>query len=307
MKTKAIIVLLLVSFFASCKKDKTNKTPTADAGSFKSIQLPVDSVKLTGTGNDEDGNVVAYLWSEVSGPNWATIVHSGSASTSIKGLIEGTYLFQLMVVDDKGATGLDTISVKVNPYIIQVLNLQPAQNPTEVHIWGNATNKEGSWSGAPELGASSWTHQGIIIGQRGLFKFDLSAIPSNATVVSAKLTLFSNPTPDNGDLINANSGPNNVMLIQRVTSSWTPATVKWINQPSSTTQDQIVIPHTNSSFLDLTEVNVTNLVKSMIGSNPNYGFLIRLQTEQIYNSRIFCSSFYPNAAKHPKIVIEYSK
>jgi hypothetical protein len=212
-----------------------------------------------------------------------------------------------MVVDDEGATGIDTVAIKVNPLVIQLLQLQTSQNPNEVHIWGNTTNREGSHSGAAELGANSWTHEGVVIGQRGLFKFDFSSIPSNATILSAKLTLYSNPTPLNGDLINANSGSNNAMLIQRVTSSWTASTVKWINQPTSTTQDQILIPHTNSSFVDLVDVDVKNLVKSMIGANSNYGFLIRLQTEQIFNSRIFCSSYYPNSAKHPKIVIEYSK
>jgi hypothetical protein len=311
IKTITVAFLLsFFSFFTSCKKEKDNnlnEVPTAEAGSIQPVQLPIDSVKMTGIGNDVDGKVVAYLWTEVSGPNLAAIVHPGSASTTIKGLIEGAYLFQLMVVDDKGATGVDTLSIKVNPALIQVLNLQTVQNPNEVHIWGNSTNKEGSGPGVPELGASSWTHNGDEIGQRGLFKFDFSSIPSNAIITSAKLTLYSNPTPDNGDLIHANSGTSNAMLIQKITSSWTPSTVKWITQPTSTAQDQIIIPHTNSSFLDLIDINVTNLVKSMVGSNANHGFLIRLQTEQIYNSRIFCSSFYPVASKHPKIVIEYTK
>lgn len=311
IKAAFLLFLSIITLaFSGCEKEiieQLNKIPTADAGSAQSLQLPTDSVRLAGIGTDEDGKIVAYLWSEISGPNLATILFPGSANTWIKDLKEGTYLFQLMVVDDEGATGVDTVSIKVNPPVIQILQLQTAQNVNEVHIWGNASNKEGSHPGAPEVGANTWTHEGVTIYQRGLFKFDLSSIPANATILSAKLSLYSNPTPGNGDLINANSGPNNAMLIQKVTSAWTPSTVKWVNQPNSTTQDQVLIPHTTSSFLDLVDVDVKNLVKSMVAPNSNYGFLIRLQTEQIFNSRIFCSSFYPIAAKHPKIVIEYSK
>lgn len=306
----ALFAVFFCLFFSSCEKEireQLNQVPTANAGTNQSTQLPADSVKLVGVGNDTDGKVVAYLWSQISGPNTATILHPGAASTSVKGLIEGSYLLQLMVVDDDGATGVDTVAIIVNAAAIQVLQLQTHQNPNEVHIWGNATNREGSFSGAPELGATSWTHEGIVIGQRGLFKFDLSSIPANANILSAKLTLYSNPTPLNGDLINANSGSNNAMLIQRVTSAWTPSAVKWINQPTSTTQDQILIPHTNSPFFDLVDIDVKNLVKSMTGNNSNYGFLIRLQTEQIFNSRIFCSSYHSNAVKHPKLIIEFSK
>ena len=146
-----------------------------------------------------------------------------------------------------------------------------------------------------------------MVGQRGLVKFDLSTIPANATILSAKLTLYSNPTPNNGDLIHANSGPDNTTLIQRVISTWTASTVKWTNQPSTTSANQIVVAHTSQPFLDLVDLDVKAMVQSMIASNSNNGFMIKLQTEAIYNSRIFASSFYGDATKHPKLVIEYSK
>ena len=187
----------------------------------------------------------------------------------------------------------------------QVLNQQPTNNSTEVHIWGNNTNEEGSYNGAPEVGASSWTHNSNPVGQRGLIKFDLSSIPASATIVSAKLSLYSNPTPQNGDLVHANSGSNNAMLIQRVISGWTASAVKWTNQPATTTSDQIVIPHTSEPFLDIVDLDVKTLVEAMVGENQNYGIMIRLQTETAYNSRIFCSSFYSDATKHPKLVVEY--
>ncbi len=301
------ILTLTITLSTSCKKEDMNKVPVADAGSSQTIQLPLDSVTLTGTATDADGKITGYLWSEVSGPNAATIVNPGSLSTKVRGLIAGTYSFQLMAIDELGATGLDTVTVKVNPATIYTLNLQPNNNPTEVHIWGNSSSLEQSSNGAPEIGASSWTYNGIQMGQRGLVKFDMSSIPANAIILSAKLTLYSNPTPLNGDLVHANSGPDNTTLIQRVTSSWTAATVKWVNQPAVTTTNQIVIPHTTQPFLDLVDMDVKTLVQSMVTSNANYGFLIRLQTENIYNSRIFASSFYSNQSLHPKLVVEYTK
>ena len=307
MKYIVPFLILPILFLAGgCEKDPVNKVPTAEAGSSLVTQLPVDSVLLTGIGTDADGKVVSYLWSQVNGPASAIIVNPGSSSTRVRSLKEGVYLFQLMVVDDMGATGVDTVSVQVTASPIQLLSLQPAQNPTEVHIWGNNSNLEGSFNGAVELGAAAWTYNGANVGQRGLFKFDLSSIPANATILSAKLSLYSNPTPLNGDLVNANSGPDNSILIQRVVGSWTSSAVKWASQPATTTQGQIVIPHTNSSFLDLIDVDVKNLVQSMV-STANYGFMIRLQNETFYNSRLFASSFHSNSTKHPKLTIEYSK
>jgi hypothetical protein len=300
----SVIVAMLAT---GCKKDKQNKPPIADAGPSQTIQLPVDSVAVSGTATDGDGKVVGFLWSEVSGPNTATIAYTGAASTKIRGLIAGTYLFQFMVNDDMGATGVDTISITVNPPSIYSLNLQPANNPNEALVWGNNTNEEQSSNGAPEIDGAAWTHNGNPITARGLFKFDLSTIPASATILSAKLTLYSNPTPQNGDLIHANAGSDNSIWIQRVVSTWTGSTVRWTNQPATTTSGQISIPHTNQAFLDLVDVDVTNLVQTMVTGNSNYGFMIRLQTEAAYNSRIFGSSFYTDASKHPKLVVQYMK
>lgn len=212
-----------------------------------------------------------------------------------------------MATDNKGATGVKSVSITIIGSTTSNLILQPYQNPNEVHIWGNEANLEGSYSGAPELGAATWTYQGDVVYQRGLVKFDLSTIPVDATILSAKLSLFSDPTPFNGDLVHANSGPNNTTLIQRVTTSWVPSEVKWNKQPTATTENQIIIPHTDSSFLDIIDIDVTNLVQSMAATNTNYGFLIRLQNEVIYNSRLFSSSYTANASKHPKLVVQYSK
>src|SRR6185295_20053290 len=105
-------VFFLIFIVSSCKKDTPeNKVPVADAGSPQTITLYTDSLTLSGSGTDADGQVVAYLWSQVSGPAATTIINPGSASTKIKGFKAGTYVFQLMVTDNMGATGVDTCMV----------------------------------------------------------------------------------------------------------------------------------------------------------------------------------------------------
>ncbi len=74
---------------------------------------------------------------------------------------------------------------------------------------------------------------------------------------------------------------------------------------SISTKIKVLIPQTNViTTLDLVNMDVTHLVNTMAASG-NYGFMIRLQNEVIYNCRIFCSSKYSDATKHPKLVLVY--
>lgn len=55
-------------------------------------------------------------------------------------------------------------------------------------------------------------------------------------------------------------------------------------------------------MLDLVDLDVTTMVSRM-QTNGNYGFMMQLQSEQTYNSRIFCSSKFNDVKKHPKLVV----
>lgn len=198
-----------------------------------------------------------------------------------------------------------TVTVQVPVYDTSRLTSQPNCNENEVHLYGAVGNDQSDPT-APEFGAEAWTSGGSNVFMRALLKFDFTDIPVNARIVSAKLTLYSNPTPLNGNPPNANFGTDNTMLIQRVTSSWN-KTANWNLLPTSTATDQIIIPHTPLSKLDLIDIDVSKLVSEMVKANNNFGFLLRLQNEITYNSRIFCSSKYSDVTKHPKLVVEYAK
>jgi len=307
---KSFVAIALLAFlFTGCTKEYitnivSGPAPAVEAGNSQTIQLPVNSVELTGTVTKSSSKIVGYLWSQVSGPNVPEISDESSNTTEVTGLIEGKYVFQFLAIDSAGLTGVDTLSVTVKPISLKTVTLQPANNPNDMLfvIWNSANYSHNT---SPEVFASTWTKDGILMMVRGAFKFDLTGIPANATITSAKLTLYSNPTPNNGDLVNANSGTNNSMYLQRISSNWSGAST-WSNQPTVDATTQVSIPHTDLKFLDVVDVDVTGLVNTM-HTTTNYGFMIRLQNETIYTIRNFCSSRYPDATKHPKLVVTYQQ
>ncbi len=101
-----------------------NFAPTANAGSNKSVNLPLDSIQLSGTGSDVDGIIKGYHWAKIFGPSGETISNADSASTTVTNLVQGMYKFELWVTDDKGATGTDVVQIRVNA----ANNVSPTSN-----------------------------------------------------------------------------------------------------------------------------------------------------------------------------------
>jgi hypothetical protein len=140
---------------------------------------------------------------------------------------------------------------------------------------------------------------------RSLISFDLSAIPANAVIVSAKLSLYG--LPSTNTIVQGNQGANN-LLVQRVLDNWNQTTVTWNTQPATTTSGQIELPPTTSAYnYDVTDIDVTQLVKDMRTLTPDKtaGFCLRLKTEANWRSVIFASTRHNNASKRPKLKIIY--
>jgi len=300
------IALPIVTMMSSCEKTQTtpDHVPKVYADSSRTITLPVDSVRLNGSATDTGGKVIAWLWSEVSGPNVPVIHTEGSPSTTISGLTVGVYVFQLMAVDSAGDTGVGQVTITVKPGTsTQVLTTFFEWGRFETHWMGNSVHDMSDIT-ALELDAGTWTVNGELFYIRAGFVFNMGGLPPGVPVKSARLSLYSNHSPINGDHTNANAGLTNAFYISRIANSWDHATALWPNQPAIDTSGQVLIPATNQGFLDVTDVDVTKMVNNMI-SNGNYGFKIQLQTEQLYNIRVFYSSVASDTTKRPRLVLTY--
>lgn len=93
-----------------------NIPPVANAGVNQTITLPTSSTSVTATATDADGTVVGYTWVKLAGsPPGGTITSPNSATTTITGLQQGTYIYQVTATDNLGATGTDQMQILVNP------------------------------------------------------------------------------------------------------------------------------------------------------------------------------------------------
>jgi len=314
MNTKTLLFpILALALLFGCQKQnpapiiKEPAAPLVNAGPSLTTTLPVDSVRLNGHATDSASKITGYIWSEVSGPNVPVFSNDGAASTLVSGLTAGTYIFQLMAVDSLGLTGVDTTTVTVKPRLSVTDTLRtffPGSSfPFELTFLNNAASPAGN-NRDIELLAETWTINAVTVYGRSFFKFNLSPVPAGTVIKSARLTLFSDTIPQHGDLIHANSGTNNDFFIQRVAGSWDLTNTDWNNQPATDTAGQVHIPQTSQPFLNLVNVDVTQMVNNMIASGNN-GFVMKLNTEVIYNSRIFCSSGYSDPNRRPYLIVTY--
>jgi hypothetical protein len=132
-----------------------NISPVANAGTNQTITLPTNTVSLSGSGTDADGTISSYNWTKSSGPSAGTITNSTSAATTVTGLVQGVYVFQLKVTDNNGATATSTMQVTVNA--AAVINIAPVANAgtditvsspvTSVNLNGSGTDADGTISG----------------------------------------------------------------------------------------------------------------------------------------------------------------
>lgn len=156
-----------------------------------------------------------------------------------------------------------------------------------------------------ELAIAASVNGSATIVSRAFIAFDLSAIPANAQIISAKLSLYG--LPSSNTIPQGNVGDNGI-YIQRVTDDWNQVTVNWNNQPTTTTVDQVELPSTTSTFnYNVTNVDVTNLVKAMRSQTPTKtaGFCLRLKTETVWRSVVFASNRHEDPAKRPRLQIIY--
>jgi len=100
----------------------TNLSPIASAGADHIVKLPNSSVTLDGSGVDEDGQIISYLWTQLSGAS-TTITATAEPITTVTGLTLGEFSYRLLVTDNLGATDINDVIVRV---VSSTNNLPPS-------------------------------------------------------------------------------------------------------------------------------------------------------------------------------------
>ncbi|MBV4358085.1 DNRLRE domain-containing protein [Pinibacter aurantiacus] len=164
---------------------------------------------------------------------------------------------------------------------------------------------------------ATWNASGAGEGsERGYIKFvDIDSIPAEATIKSAKLSLYGVDASISPEITAGNSyypgsgyasyGDNKTWL-KRVAANWDQATINWNNKPVTVEENKVELPYSATQWnFDVTDIDVTAMVQDMVTKKQNYGFCFQLQVEQIYRFLVFGTSEVANAAKRPKLVVTY--
>lgn len=90
----------------------TNIAPKANAG----IDQDISGSTATIYGDysfQQESTITTYAWSQISGPNTATITSASSANTGLTGLISGTYVFRITVTNSNSQSSTDDTTLYV--------------------------------------------------------------------------------------------------------------------------------------------------------------------------------------------------
>ncbi len=88
----------------------------ANAGADTTVVLPVESVMLTGSVEDNgggSGQTYTYTWAQLIGPNTAMLQNANTAEVTVSNLVKGTYELQLTIKDNEGNEAIDRATIFV--------------------------------------------------------------------------------------------------------------------------------------------------------------------------------------------------
>ncbi|MBM1106783.1 PQQ-dependent sugar dehydrogenase [Aurantibacter crassamenti] len=98
--------------------------PDVNAGIDQIVVLPTNSISITGSATDIEGGPLAFVWTQISGPNSAELSGVNTATLSASDLVLGEYIFRLTVTDAESNFGFDEVKVTVTDgtYSLPVVN-----------------------------------------------------------------------------------------------------------------------------------------------------------------------------------------
>lgn len=122
---KLLITSLITGFgllvITGCKKSPIQQPPLqtnnihVDAGNDVVLMLPVNAAYLAGIYTSTSGkNIKTVDWVKISGPSSYILENKNALHTRLRDLVEGSYQFELTVIDEANFVDRDTIVVTVN-------------------------------------------------------------------------------------------------------------------------------------------------------------------------------------------------
>ena len=204
-------------------KKATNVPPVANAGSSKSITLPITMTTLDGSlSTDPNGTIVGYGWAQISGPSTSIITNAATAIATANSLVAGQYIFELTVTDNGGATAKAQVKITVVNAGIQppIANAGANQIITlplnQVNLNGSAsvapsgTIKTFSWkqSSGPSTATLSAPNSALTTASNlvsGTYSFKLTIQDNNNATATDSTIIIVNPAANVPPI--ANAGP----------------------------------------------------------------------------------------------------
>ena len=193
-----------------------NNKPVANAGSDIVITLPVNSISLNATASvDNDGAIMAYQWRKLSGPATVLIADSTAMITAVNFVLQGQYIFELVVTDNLGAIGKDSVKVTINPdpNIAPVANAGPDKS---IQLPLNIVFADGRNSYDPEGAAITYTWS-FLTGPAGSQVLTPGKDTSSITFIGSGVYTFKLTVTDVAGLSSADNIIINVLPIPDVT------------------------------------------------------------------------------------------
>lgn len=204
----------------SMRKNAAVSSLSANAGTNQNLTLPTSSTTLSGSGLTPGGTTITgYAWTRISGPNTPTITTPSTASTTVTGLIQGTYVFQLQVTNSASNTATSQVSIAVSP---------AAANPPTVSAGGSVTiqqptssatlNGSATPQGSNTITSVTWTQlsgptTATIVSPSfvttnitaltlvGTYSFRLSATDNLSQTATSSVNIVVNPNPGSANTV----------------------------------------------------------------------------------------------------------
>lgn len=181
-----------------------------------------------------------------------------------------------------------------------VITLQPGPEGKDAFVSSRPDLLDTNEGDYRSLFAMAWTWNGVPGITRSFLEFDLSSLPPETQVLSAKLTLhpdlISTIPPGHSDQSGSNDG-----FLWRVAAPWDEATITWNNQPPGDNSVGVIFPRSTSND-EIYVVDVTAMVAAMVKfPASNHGVMIQLATEQHYRALEFMSSDAIDATLRPRL------